>query len=735
MSQESSEKEEYISPFRERVLVEDKFVKVVRAPIPLIVLGVVLAAFLMVCVVCTEVGFNKYTIELLRIWNAPTFMVLCAAVVGIGFSLRIRTHAIVETIFSLACFIGAPFAAYYFVEIFNGTDGYARDSAYIMMNVAVYAVVYLFCLFLTGRLRWAIFLGTLVCFVFAAGTHFVELFRGTPLVPLDLLSSGTGLNVAENYDFELHAYWVAATIIAALMMTVGMQCQTPFIKNRKMGAAFRLLALALSFGLVTTQYSSSHIEEKGYSINYWEPINSYDKYGQGMAFALGIKDVYPEKPEGYKASNTEKIMKETLEATGVDPDGDKAINMLTLKADYEATNKQPNIIMIMNESFADLQSLADFETNQEVMPFFKSLTENTIRGNLEVPTFGGGTATTEYEVLTGNGQRFLPLGSVAYSSVIHDNTPSFVWNLRQQGYTTQAFHPYNQDGWSRDKAYTYLGFEDFISLEDILSPATMQMEPAVRMMTVEEEVDPEDGDVYNRDYMSDHYDFKIIQQQFEARDKSKPYFMFNVTIQNHGGYASSADNFYQEIYTSNMDGYYSSVDRYLSLMHASDQAFEELITYFESVDEPTIVVMFGDHLPSVEEAFYKEVMGKDKSEYDDMDYFRLYRTPFVIWANYDIPEKDLGTISANYLSTLVAQVAGNELTEYERYLASLYKDYSCIGGIGIVERGGTCFRQIEGTDAEEDILNYQRVAYNNLLDYSDRKWELFSIDGEPEEDD
>lgn len=718
--------------FKDQLLAEDRFARLYLAPIPVACLGIVLMMAMITAVLCTKIGFNKYTAELLGLWNASGFCVICAAIVGLGFVFRVRFHPIVESVLSALTFVAAPFVAYYMVELFNGKAAFTRDTDIILMNVVAYAVIYLLYLFITGRCRWAIFCGTLACYAFAVATRFVMIFRGTPFVPLDILSTATGINVAQNYVFELHAYWVAATVVAALLMTLGMQLHEPRVQTRKFAIAYRLVPLVLALVLVNSGYSANNINAHSYSINHWEPEKSYEKYGQGMAFALGLRDVYPEKPEGYKASKTDDIIEETLEKTGVDPEGDEAINMLTLKPDYEASGKQPNIIMVMNESLADLQSLGDFSTNLDVLPFINSMKENTIKGYLEVPTFGGGTATTEYEVLTGNAQRFLPLGAVAYSAVIHDNSPSLAWDLRQQGYTTEAFHPYYRNGWSRESAYNYLGFEKYTSLENYFSEDIIKMDAAERMAAVEK-TDPEDGNVYIRDYMSDHYDFKLLTQQFEARDKSKPYFMFNVTIQNHGGYYESVENFYQEVFATDLVGYYTGLDRYLSLVHYSDQAFEELITYFEKVEEPTIVVMFGDHLPSVEEGFYKEILGKEKSEYDDMDYFKLYRTPFVVWANYDIPEKNLGTISANYLSTLVSQVAGNELTPYQRYLASLYKEYPVLDSVSIMKRGEEPSKTVEGAGAEDDVLNYQRIAYNNLLDYNNRQWDLFSISGEPKE--
>ena len=141
--------------------------------------------------------------------------------------------------------------------------------------------------------------------------------------------------------------------------------------------------------------------------------------------------------------------------------------------------------------------------------------------------------------------------------------------------------------------------------------------------------------------------------------------------------------------------------------------------------------MFGDHQPSVDEGFYEELFDVDNlDELSIPEMQSRYQTPFVIWANYDIPEKDVGLISANYLSTLVMEVAGVEMTPYNRYLASLYERVPTVSNLGFTDADGEAAYYLDGTAYEELIDDYQCVAYNNLLDYSHRDWGLFTLDGE-----
>ena len=667
----------------------------------------------------------------LGFWSNGAWFVALAVVVGLLFSVRVKLAGKPGFFVSSLLFAAMPFAAYYMVEFFSGMPAYQAEPSIVFMNVLIYGMVYLLFLVIFGNYRWASILGTLLVYIFAVTCYFVMSFRGTPFVPLDILSSGTAANVAEHYDFSFTSYGVIATLQAALMLAVGFQLGGANLKRLRWKLTLRALAALVVVAALSVCFSESYLTEKGYAITYWNQQESYEKYGNGLAFCLNLRNVYPERPDGYSADTVSEIVDDLLEDDDISPEGDNAYNILTGKTDYAPTEKHPNIIMIMNESFADLQTLGKgFETNEEVLPFFNSLKENTVRGTLQVSVAGGGTACTEYEVLTGNAQRFLPTGAVAYSANIHSSTPSLAWTLRAQDYQTSAFHPYYISGWNREKAYSYLGFEDMTFLEDILSEDVLDMSSTDRMEAVED-LDPKDGDVYNRDYMSDHYDYKIVEDLFEARDTANPFFMFNVTIQNHGGYTDAFPNFQESVKITDMDGDYPQAERYLSLMRASDQAFKELVEYFEKVKEPTIVVMFGDHQPSLDEGFFEELYGVD--DMNDLDIEELqtrYQTPFVIWANYDIPEKDVGVISANYLSVLVMETAGLEMTPYDRYLASLYKRLPALSNLGYRLADGESGFNVEEPSLASLINDYQCVAYNNLLDYSHRDWSLFTLDGE-----
>ena len=470
----------------------------------------------------------------------------------------------------------------------------------------------------------------------------------------------------------------------------------------------------------------------GYQPDFWNQTRGYYNTGSFFNFCLNTKYLHVSQPANYNAQDTENLLDEALVSAGVDPDSDTSTNILTGKNDYTPSSSQetPNIICIMNESFSDLGVLGDFETNEDYMPFIHSLTENTIKGNLYMPVFGAGTSNSEFEFLTGNSISTLPAGCNVYQSYIKTSQSSLVSTLGSLGYTKQAFHPYYKDGWNRPEVYKDFGFDKFTAIEDfidndILDTYKQNNDVSEYESLLEKEYPGED--ILLRRFVSDAYDYSMVEDMYENRDTSKPFFLFNVTMQNHGGYSAAYSNFVQDIYTTDLSQSYPMANRYLSLVKKSDEAFQSLVEYFSKVDEPTIICMFGDHQPSIENEFYEEVLGSDLNSLTREQEQSRYVTPFVIWANYDIPEATVEKMSANYLSTLLLQTAGLELTDYNKFLASMYQQLPVIDTVGYIDTEDNYYGHDESSDYS-DLLNiYSRIQYNNLIDTDNKENQLFYL--------
>ena len=358
----------------------------------------------------------------------------------------------------------------------------------------------------------------------------------------------------------------------------------------------------------------------------------------------------------------------------------------------------------MNETFSDLNVVNKIKTNKEVMPFINNLKENTIKGHMLVSVFGGGTSNSEYEFLTGNSVSALPLNGNAYTQFVKHKVPSLASQLKQQGYDTLAFHPYKAHGWNRDTVYPLIGFDQFLD-ETCMNP---------------------NGEKF-RGWYSDSEDYNKIIDIFNKKKAGQPLFLFNVTIQNHGGYLIADTKFKEEIKIQDEKAT-DTANRYLSLIHESDRAFEKIINYFKNKKEPTIVVMFGDHQPKLEDSFYELLYGKSLSNLSLKEQQKKYTVPFIIWANYDIDAKsDVENVSANYLSSLMLQQTNLKLSRYNEFLLDMRKNVPALNANGYVDKDGENHHFSEQNKYTKLITQYQYLQYNSLMDKKHVSTDLFSV--------
>ena len=403
---------------------------------------------------------------------------------------------------------------------------------------------------------------------------------------------------------------------------------------------------------------------------------------------MNIQYTIVSQPEGYSADKVNKIA-DKYEVT---------------QGSNKALKQKPNVVVIMNETFSDLNVVNKIKTNKEVMPFINSLKDNTIKGHMLVSVFGGGTSNSEYEFLTGNSVSALPLNGNAYTQFVKHKVPSLASQLKEQGYDTLAFHPYKAHGWNRDTVYPLLGFDQFLD-ETCMNP---------------------NGEKF-RGWYSDSEDYNKIIDIFNKKKAGQPLFLFNVTIQNHGGYLIADKNFKEEIKIKDEKAT-DTANRYLSLIHESDRAFEKIINYFKNQKEPTIVVMFGDHQPKLEDSFYELLYGKSLSSLSLKEQQKKYTVPFIMWANYDIDEQsDVENVSANYLSSLMLQQTNLKLSRYNEFLLDMRNNVPALNANGYVDKDGKDHHLSEQNKYTKLITQYQYLQYNSLMDKKHVSTDLFSV--------
>lgn len=657
---------------------------------------------------------------------------ICAPICGLLIAVRLKVPEKLSRILTTIVFFLMPVITLQMVEAFDGKFIYDFSIPTFCLNYLIILCFYLVVYLCSGRMHLAGLVVNITLYVWSMLNYFIELFRGTPFVPMDIFTAKTGLSVASGYVYELSWQLVLASILMLMVYLINKHIHN--FKPAKL--RFKVLNRVLPAGFVCifvmVFFFSDSLANAGYKPDFWNQSRGYHKTGTFFNFCLNTKYLHVSKPSEYNANGTADILESFLEENGTSTTSETSTNILTGENNYTASTDgtQPNIICIMNESFSDLGHLGNLQTNEDYMPFIHSLTENTIKGNLYMPVFGAGTSNSEFEFLTGNSMSSMPIGSNVYQSYIHSDQASLVSTLKSLGYSTQAFHPYYKDGWNRPEVYTDFGFEKYTAIEDFIDNDILetykQNNDAEEYADLLEAKYPGQNMLLRR-FISDDYDFKMLEQMYENRDTTKPFSILNVTMQNHGGYAMSYSNFMQKIYITNLQGDYPQANRYLSLVKESDTAFQNLVQYFSQVKEPTIICMFGDHLPSIETDFYEELMGKSLDKLSEEEQQSRYETPFIIWANYDIPEATVDKMSANYLSTLLQQVAGMPMTSYNKFLAAMYQQLPVINTVGYIDRNNNYYSHGQASDYTNLLNVYSRIEYNNLLDTDNRDDSLFYL--------
>ena len=558
-------------------------------------------------------------------------------------------------------------------------------------------------------------LGTVICCVLGIAEYYVLEFRGLPIVLTDVLSIGTAADVSDAYAFDITPEMIAAVLLMLSVFLLESKIRFTKYSLRLRGAVSGVLVALSVLGVVYLNSLPLMKTEKDGSF-FWNLPKSYQENGYFLSSYIYQKFQVVQKPEHYSEQAVQNLMAE-LEETEHAVSGSADAVMVSadaVEAETEAADdvaaeadqeqKLPNIIAIMNESWTDFASVGGIETSEPVTPFIDSLTENTIRGELYVSVFGSGTANSEFEFLTGSSMRFLPNGSIPYQAYIEQKTPSLASYLKQYGYFTLASHFANRSNWKRDTVYPLLGFDEFLS------------EPSV------EEFECEHGRI------SDWANYQEVikrYEQWKEEQTTEHFFCFNVTFQNHGGYLTGYRCENPPHYTGGAAD--PDVEEYLSTVHVSDQAFQKLVEYFEQEEEPTVIVMFGDHWPRLNNEFLDAITDQDTSAGELEKSQDRYETPYLIWANYDIDAEEGGKLSANYLSTLLLETAGVPLNSYYSFLDGLSKELPVMNSIGYIDAEGDYIGSETELDekTQADLSDYELLQYELLFGKKDESKAFF----------
>lgn len=513
-----------------------------------------------------------------------------------------------------------------------------------------------------------------VCWLYGVINHYVLEFKGCPPLYGDVMAAKTALTVVGSYHYMLSGSIVSGTLFLFFYLLLLLYCppqRTISIKSYRGKAAY-MIGVASFFSLMGFSFWCIDIETLCQAtIDGWMPQNTFQENGAPITFLVSAQNIRMTKPQNYSEKRVEQILSSYQEGIHMDT--------------------KPSVIVIMNESFADIGVLGDFQSD-EYMAGFNAIDSYVMRGNTYVSVWGGGTCNSEFEFLTGSTMANIKSGIYPYQSYDLSKAYNITDSFKALGYETVAFHPYLAENWNRATVYNHFGFDEFVTLQD--------MEHVTNVSWC----------------ASDQSDYEKVIEIYENR--TAPLFLFNVTMQNHGGYTVGLSTHVSRVSIEEQYAKYSDVINYLTLIRESDKSFLNLIDYFSRQPDPVIVCMFGDHQPILDNEFMESMRddtGKGIVEATEQQYI----TPYIIWSNYEMETKSVQQdMSLNYLGANLMNLIGIH-TAYSEYLLDLQQNIPIINLAGYKTDTGVWNNLLQ----DNDLLDaYRCVQYYELFDQKIEKY-------------
>ena len=623
---------------------------------------------------------------------------------------------------------------------------FARDPELLRLNLGLVGMG-LACVWFVGQRRnGAVLLYLGACLVWGVANYFLSLFKGQTILPADVLALSTAVEVSAGYVYVVGDAVVGS--LCALLLAAGVLCLLPAPRLNRLTVPLNLIVGVACAALLVHWYGAHDIKEDyGVTVDVWATRDSYVRYGSVPCFLQRMQEVVPEAPEGYDSTAANDLQATLADAWAqaheVDEEADSAI---------PASVERPSVIAIMNESFSDLGLYEGVEGYDGIEERLASLGAFQ-RGQAYTSARGGGTCNSEFEYLTGS-----TLGSVGggvYPYMFYDlgkaeSLPRYFASL---GYDTTAIHPEAPTNWRRDMVYEQMGFDRFISRGDF----------------------PEDAGRL-RGMTTDRATYDVILDLLRSSDPDQAQFIFDVTLQNHGGYDTGLLDVYPyddvRVNGQRVEG----MSEYLSCIDASLDDLEYLLDELRALDRPVLVVFFGDHQPGFNDALAQASMGVSESEMSLEQVQERFETPYLIWANYDVAgtaasaqgsaagtgdtpaagtlrdrltvhggaaDATAGAASAQgarsgaadgahggaaaedavwvdlslgYLMAQTVRAAGLPLTQYQMALLQLEETMPAVNLNGYQTSGGAWFWIGQGSAASQAYDDYASLQYANLFD-------------------
>lgn len=591
------------------------------------------------------------------------------------------------------------------VELPWNDNPLAIESHYIFVNLFIVGLLGSVLFFLGQRTRvsMAVLVG-LCLFVGVANFYIIE-FKGQPIVPADLFALSTAASVSSGYSLFL-TWRLVGCIGLFVVYCYALHRWCPSRKIAKNDAVVNVVAALLLMVLCGSLYQKTDIkQEYSVKVDVWDVRGSYASQGTLLCFLSRAQELVPHEPEDYSDAVAAAILEPyRVSEIGNAKGGSSAAKGVVAVADEQEPFDGPNVVVVMNETFSDLSSYPGLEGTNAQPEFFKEVQDDSlVAGDVYTSAMGGGTCNSEFEFLTGASMGLLGAGVYPYVLYDLDHVENLASYFRDLGYDTAAIHPAEASNWRRDVIYAQLGFDSF---DDI---TTM-----------------EDADTF-RDLVTDKATYERVLEKLDAG--GGPQFIFDVTIQNHGGYTTDLVPKADQVHLDSTVVKSAEVDEFLSAIKRSDKDLRWFIDELNASEEPTILVFFGDHQPGFADELFETTYKKSVEKAIAGEVQQRYKTPFFIWAN-EAARENYGllptagmqqlTTSLNYLGTLLLEAANLPQTAYAGYLNALRTKLPVVNLNGYRDSEGQWhwFGETPKTKSQtlaDDALDEYRIVQYDML--------------------
>ena len=536
--------------------------------------------------------------------------------------------------------------------------------------------------FLTRR-PWvgALLVGGLA-FIGAYANFYKITYRGDPVLPKDLVIAGDAAKVATELSipptFPMGVFFLFFSLSVLILLPVRLPGKGRLVVRLPLAAA----GVALCALWLTGVLWNTGVQEKlDIDTMAFRPGESYEKATFATGFLMYAGALNPKQPQGYSAQTVQQAAE-------------------ALPQESHTDQRKPDVVVVMLESYYRLSNVQGASYDTALTQNYDRYAAEGISGCYYSDKYSGGTEEMEFGALTGFSTSLLPTGSIPYVEYVNGQFPSYPRFLKEHGYKTIALHPYDPTIYSRNTAYPAMGFDEFYSQDDFVSP--------------------QKHGTYIDDVQTAE---KLIELYEQATADGSPVFLHTVTMQNHIPNAPDeyADDYKVHASLDGVDSYYvDSLDSVATGLRDADRAIGLLCDYFSKSDRDVVLLIFGDHQTAIGDKDGAELLDElpsfnAQSSYDQM--VNTHQVPYLMWANFETKQAETAGAMPPY------QLLATTLQQYNvlrpAWFDFLAQSQTTLKGINlgyVIEPDGSLGSTVRGaSDAQTQLLHTQSLLQYDAM--------------------